>query len=252
VDTHPPRRRGNAYPRAAQAAGLLALLVIILGRTAMATPSAAASPSVGNRFIGVEKCKNCHKTAENGNQYGKWTKTWHPGAFETLAGDDAKALAKLRGVDDPQKADACLKCHTTGYGAPADEIAKGFKPELGVQCESCHGPGEAHMKARIAAAAKGEGAATVMADGEINRKPNMDTCLKCHNPESPSYRPFCFKEMHALMVHLNPRKPRSEAEMAALMNPFGCTDTECKCPKPAGASDAASQPAGAGEQPKGG
>ena len=258
MNTHVFRHRGNLFSRAAQAAGLLGLLALIPSLAAMATPnaaapanaaapvSAAAPASATNRYIGVEECKTCHKSAEAGNQYGKWSKTWHAKTFETLAEDDAKEVAKAKGIDDPQKSGDCLKCHVTAFGVPADAVAPDFKPELGVQCESCHGPGEVHQKARIAAAAKRKGAAaaaTEVADGEIIRKPNMDTCLKCHNPESPTYKSFCYKEMHALIVHVNPKKQRSDDEMKALMNPFGCTDTECKCPKPAAASDAGSQPA---------
>lgn len=256
MSTNDFRRRRDAFPRAAQVAGLMGLLVLGLGLAAMATPhaAAAASPSAGNHFIGVEKCRNCHKADENGNQYAKWSKTWHAKAFETLGSDEARELAKAKGIDDPQKADACLKCHVTAAGAPAEALAKGFKPELGVQCESCHGQGEAHMKARLAAAAKGEGAAAKAAEDEINHKPNIDACLQCHNPASPTYRPFCYAEMHKLIMHLNPNKARSEEEMSALMNPFGCTDTACQCPKgsEAGAGGASGTSEGAGQEPKGG
>jgi hypothetical protein len=58
--------------------------------------------------------------------------------------------------------------------------------------------------------------------------------------------------MHTLIMHMNPRKQRGEDEMATRMNPYGCTETECKCPKPAAASDAGSQPPPPGEQPAGG
>ena len=86
---------------------------------------------------------------------GKWSESGHAKAFEVLASDRAKEVAKEKGIEDPQKADACLKCHVTGHGKPAEEFASGFKAEMGVQCESCHGPGDQHMKDRVKAAAIG-------------------------------------------------------------------------------------------------
>ena len=48
-------------------------------------------------------------------------------AFEVLASDEAKKVAKERSIEDPQKADACVKCHVTAFGVPDAEII-GFDP----------------------------------------------------------------------------------------------------------------------------
>src|SRR5690349_12825888 len=115
-----------------------------------------AAPAV-NHYIGAEKCKSCHQADAAGNQYSKWHGTEHAKAYERLASVEAKEAGKKRGVEDPQKSEKCLKCHVTAFGVPAESIKKGFEIKGGVQCESCHGPGEAHMKARFAAAAADEG-----------------------------------------------------------------------------------------------
>ena len=41
---------------------------------------------------------------------------------------------------DPQKADACLKCHVTAHGVAAAQKDPTFTIDDGVGCEACHGP----------------------------------------------------------------------------------------------------------------
>ena len=185
-----------------------------------------------NRFIGAEKCKNCHQAKESGNQYDCWTREKHPHAWEDLASAKAKEYGKKRGIDDPQKSDKCLKCHVTAFGEPKEKLGRSFDPKLGIQCESCHGPGEKHLKARMAAAAdesaskKAPGYAAIP-DDEITKKPTSKTCTGCHNDESPGYKPFCFQTFANEIRHLNPLKPRTDAEKAALT---ACEcDAKCTC-----------------------
>jgi hypothetical protein len=197
-----------------------------------AAPEAQGGASV-NHYIGAEKCKNCHQAEASGNQFGAWQKMDHAKAFATLATDKAKEAGKQKGVDDPQKSDACLKCHVTAFGVAADLIKKGFDPKLGVQCESCHGPGEQHMKARFAAAAKGGGeegfgddkgkAAPVqkIPEAEIIARPDQKTCLECHNDQSPTFKPFCFYERVDKVRHDDPRKPHADR--------LACGCEKCSC-----------------------
>jgi hypothetical protein len=168
-----------------------------------------AKPAAAPKYIGADKCKNCHQVEEAGNQYAHWAATGHAKAWEVLASDDAKKIGKEKGIEDPQKSEKCLKCHVTAFGLD-DQIKKGFDPKLGVQCETCHGPGEAHMKARMAAAATADPAKkgqrmTIAAD-EIKSNPEAATCTKCHNSESPTFKPFCIHQRAAKIRHLDPRK----------------------------------------------
>jgi hypothetical protein len=81
------------------------------------------------------------------------------------------------------------------------------------------------MKARFLAAAsqKGEAQYTPVPADEIVTSPPLATCLGCHNEESPTYKPFCFKDRWEKIQHLNPRKPRTPEQLEAM---------KCKCPDP--------------------
>jgi len=192
--------------------------------TAFHTPgsplAAGDRPTAENKYIGAGKCKNCHQADEKGNQYGKWEHTKHAEAWKTLASDAAKKAGAERGVEDPQKAPECLRCHVTAYGLDAKLIKKGFNIEDGVQCESCHGPGEEHMKARFKAAAAGDANAKPE-PGEIDLNVTQEKCLECHNNDSPSFKPFCYYKRLEEISH-----PRPDSTIPVMK--CGCGD-DCKC-----------------------
>jgi hypothetical protein len=209
---------------------------------AQGTGAAKGAPKV-NRFIGAQKCKTCHTDKAAGDQYTAWTNMKHAKAWERLASDEAKKVGKEKGIEDPQKSEKCLACHVTGFGQPKEHFDKAFDVKLGVQCETCHGPGERHMKARIAAAGDEEEDAkpkyTAIPADEIVVTPKMEVCLACHNEESPSFRPFCFHRANAEVRHLNPLKPRTPEELAKILacgEGEKCTckhgDDGCKCGVP--------------------
>ena len=117
--------------------------------------TAGAAPT----YIGVDKCKLCHKI-----QYDSWSKTKH-----------AKALDSLKPEERAKK--ECIDCHITAGRA---DLA-------GVQCEACHGPGNdyktlAVMKDKAKAAAAGL------------RIPAEKDCVVCHNKKSPNFKGFNFVE----------------------------------------------------------
>jgi len=157
------------------------------------------------QYVGAEKCKNCHSAAAKGDQYGKWAKEDHAKAVEKLAGDAALKLGKEKGVAEPQKDKACLTCHVTAYDEPAASKGKKFDPTQGVQCESCHGPGSAHVKARLEGEESGDKPLKIPA-GEIVAIPTAETCKKCHNEKSPSYKPFDYKKYLKEIAHPDPRQ----------------------------------------------
>jgi len=153
-------------------------------------------------FVGARKCLTCHNTAKSGYQYKIWKESRHAQAYQTLATDKAKEYGKARGVDDPQKADACLKCHVTGYTAPASLKTEKYSIEDGVSCESCHGAGGDYWKKETMTAIRQK-----KLDGKTVGLtiPDEALCRTCHNPESPGYKEFTFSEYHAKIVHKIPQ-----------------------------------------------
>ncbi len=168
-------------------------------------------------YIGNAKCKMCHKKEEKGAQYSKWEATSHAGAFETLKSEKATQIAKEKGIaSDAWKAPECLKCHTTGFGAGGYEVkdeafwspvaddkvgAKAVKRMTGLQsvgCEACHGPGSKYKSKKVKQAIiAGEKEASSVGLLEVNE----ETCMTCHNEDSPTYKSFNYEERAAEIAH---------------------------------------------------
>lgn len=114
-------------------------------------------------YIGVKKCKMCHKGDRKGNVFETWESKAHAKAFESL---------KAKGQEKNPK---CLECHTTAFNQGGyklgDPDASNFE---GVQCESCHGPGSVYKKMSIM---KNREEALKNGLIDINEK----TCTVCHD-----------------------------------------------------------------------
>ena len=152
-------------------------------------------------YVGADGCKMCHMSAKSGAQYKVWKAGKHAQAFATLGTDKAKAIAKEKGIADPQKAGECLKCHVTAYGVDAAKLGKKYKMEDGVGCESCHGAGSKYKSKKVK---------TGIVAGTIERasvgliEPNEKVCVKCHNKKSPTFKEFVYKDRAADIAHPKP------------------------------------------------
>ncbi len=146
--------------------------------------------AAANSFLGVKKCKTCHKSTKSGAQFPHWESTAHAKAFETLKSDAAAAIAKEKGLAVPAfEAPECLECHTTGFGVPAELQGAKLTLEEGVSCEACHGAGSAYYKKKTMVA---------VTAGEVDgasvglTMPDEALCVSCHNDKSPTFEAFDF------------------------------------------------------------
>lgn len=179
---------------------LLATLVII---TVLCLSVSVFAQPKKFKYVGVKKCKMCHKGVKKGKIFEKWQSFGHAKAYETLATDAAKKTAKEAGVKgDPQQAPECLVCHVTGYEAAADQKTATLTLEEGVSCEACHGPGSAYKSLKVKKAIK---AGTAKAADYGLLTPDEKTCVKCHNKKSPNYKEFNFAEFYKKMEHHLPK-----------------------------------------------
>ena len=151
-----------------------------------------------NEYVGAARCKMCHSGEAKGNVYQIWEKSKHHQAWVTLGEAEAKKIGAEKKIADPQTDKACEPCHVTAYDAPKAEVGKKFDIKMGVQCETCHGAGGNHVKARLA----DEG--PVKPD-EIVHVPSATVCEGCHNNKSPTFKAFNYVEFVKKIEHVDPR-----------------------------------------------
>ncbi len=175
---------------------LAAMLIFLIGISTATTVRAADAT-----YVGADKCKVCHLSKKKGAQYKVWQGSKHAKAFVTLATPEAREAGKKVGVADPQKSEKCLKCHTPSLDVDPALISSTFKVDQGVQCESCHGPGSDHV-VNMKAMLKTKDKSTPMAIDKIELEEK--SCVKCHNSESPNYKPFVFDEFWTKIAHSKP------------------------------------------------
>lgn len=150
-------------------------------------------------IMGTDNCKMCHKKTYEGEEvsaYEVWADGPHAKAYETLGTEEAKK--HVGEGENPQEMDACLKCHVTGHGVAEEFIGKKHSIEDGIGCESCHGAGGDYWKKKTM---------EQLAAGEIEPAsvglvvPTEETCVSCHNEESPTYKEFNFEEAVKQITH---------------------------------------------------
>lgn len=135
----------------------------------------------GTKYTGEEVCKKCHA-----DRHRKWSGTRHARAFATL-------VAKSRQYDP-----SCVMCHALAYECEKGKLSiGGMESYQNVQCESCHGPGELHVKS------KGQ--------ESMEPLPTVKSCLKCHTPAQSGERAF-EKRFSSIC---KPDKPKEAQEPAA-------------------------------------
>jgi hypothetical protein len=130
------------------------------------------------KYVGSTKCKTCHNTAKNGEQFKVWQGSKHAKAFESLKSEGAKKKAQVMGVSDPLTSEKCLTCHATASGKK--NVDAGYSHEEGVSCEACHGAGSEYkqmntMKDRALATAAGMWL------------PDEKTCQNCHKKDTAGH-----------------------------------------------------------------
>jgi RecJ-like exonuclease len=157
-------------------AGVLVATTSAQAPTPPAPAAIAQAPAtpLSEGYVWAEACKVCH-----GAVYQAWHDTKH-----------ARTITRLSAAD---KDTACVGCHVTG---PKQVLTEGeVHLNANVQCESCHGPGKAHIEAATAGSAR---------PGHVVASPGQPVCESCHNDQSPHYRGFFFSALKGL-VHKVPK-----------------------------------------------
>jgi len=155
----------------------------------------------GYSYVGVDRCKTCHRKPDQGEQLKIWENSAHAKAFKTLKSEEAQKIAKEKGLKvAAHEAPECLSCHVTGYDAEPAMLGKKFNVEDGVQCETCHGPGSKYRKKKIMedrqASIDAGMTPILVSDGTAKKQ-----CVECHNEKSPTFKGFDFDKMWKEIAH---------------------------------------------------
>lgn len=143
-----------------------------------------ADTSQPSPYVQSETCAKCHQT-----EYDVWQKSRHSHAFAVLETKNRKFDA------------ACIGCHSLGFQQPGGFVNIKATPQLAnVQCESCHGPGAAHVAGPAA--------------GNYKTPPKNQSCLICHDREnSPD---FDFAKYWPVVAHTNTfKQPAADSKSKA-------------------------------------
>jgi hypothetical protein len=187
--------------------GIIALAVVSVHFVLSSPAASEDEKDVQRTYVGVAKCKMCHKTAKQGEQYPIWQKGPHAKSYETLANEESMKIAKEMGIDDPQKAPECLRCHVTAHGVDEKYLSNRFSMTDGVVCEACHGAGGDYSKSSVMKA---------IIKGEIEPAsvglviPDEAVCVRCHNDESPTFKGFDFEKAYAAIQHPIPEERKAK------------------------------------------
>ena len=143
----------------------------------------------GGKFQGVDKCEPCHM-----NEYDGWSETGHGKDF--TPGSGIRPAINTYGPPDSDYMESCGYCHVVGLGntenggfdasepwasdTPTADQDVGNINLIGIQCESCHGPGGDHLDLTNE---------EKEADPMLNANPNVEeSCYAdgdsgCHGPD---------------------------------------------------------------------
>ena len=133
----------------------------------------------------------------------------------------------------------CILCHTTRPQPRPQgsfENADSRVAEIGIGCESCHGPGEAHVQAnsnpfrRLPRRWNGEADPTIVNPATLSPVRSAEVCGQCHGiwspvqsdqvvaAQGPDYRPG--QEMEETLRLMRPRQIASQPRLQELLKVF--------------------------------
>jgi YVTN family beta-propeller protein len=176
-----------------------------------------ALPDSNNKYIGSQKCAECHSGPDMSYQHSIWKMSKHAKAFANLSTTAAYETAAKKGIlVSPQESPECLKCHATGSGSFAEQAMDSFSQDEGVGCEACHGPGSEYAFEAIMTDATAAKSAGLEMTGP-------ETCINCHIDTETTK--FDFSKAWEMIKHpTNPPK-RLQTSVAPYKTPLNLAVT---------------------------
>lgn len=129
------------------------------------------------------------------------------------------------GLDRPDQPDMhgtvnadCIFCHTA-YPLASDrktqddeQVMPATLPE-GIDCQRCHGPGAAHIRAAHAKASDEEIQNTIVDPGRLSRERQLEVCMECHLETSAHHVPNSIRNYGRDLDSYRPGEPLGDYKM---------------------------------------
>jgi tetratricopeptide (TPR) repeat protein len=128
------------------------------------------------------------------------------GYWAMSPGYDKPAHLDFRRVIDA----GCMSCHNGYPRAPVEDDLEGPRfgdslPE-GIDCQRCHGPGQAHIEA-VKAGDLAASRRAIVNPATLDRARQIETCLQCHLESTSSALPFQVRRYEHPPFSYEPGKP---------------------------------------------
>jgi len=115
----------------------------------------------------------------------------------------------------------CMFCHNA-YPSLNKQISAGGGPEIfgddlpeGIDCQRCHGPGSAHVKAAASPNASLETIRSAIVNpGKLTRERQMDVCMQCHLETTSSPLPHSVLKIDRDAFSYRPGEPLSDYQLS--------------------------------------
>ncbi len=109
----------------------------------------------------------------------------------------------------------CLECHTTYFEAlpppPNTYTTSGFL--VGITCEKCHGPGQAHIR-QLAKQSPAPSDPAILNPAKFSRERQMDLCAWCHAGHGSEIEPwFSYVPGQPLQKYIDFPRPDPKAQI---------------------------------------
>ena len=131
------------------------------------------------------------------------------GYWDMSPGYDKPAHMDFRRVIDA----GCMSCHNGYPRTPVEDFLEGAKftgslPE-GIDCQRCHGPGQAHVDALKAGDVEA-GRRAIVNPATLDRDRQLEVCMQCHLESTSSPLPFQIRRFEHQPFAFTPGKALSD------------------------------------------
>ena len=116
------------------------------------------------------------------NTIARGNRGWVP-ITPALAITDCVDWPPTRVIGDEPRFSNCQSCHGSQIRLALDTTARAWRTSmqsLGINCESCHGPGAAHVARARAPQAAASADLAIPALGTLSKDQSLGTCWQCH------------------------------------------------------------------------